>query len=70
MRMKKVAYLVFIHFRMHKHKYHLLTLLKMVGRGGKNAPLPVFSPVTSTGVELSPKNFLTFSLNSFATLKF
>ena len=32
------------------------------------SPLPVFFPVTSTNVRISPKNFLTFTFNPFATL--
>ena len=37
--------------------------------GGKERPAPTsFSPVTSTNVEISPKNILTFSFNPFATL--
>ena len=42
-----------------------LTLFRM-GRGGGGQK--AFSPVTSTNVELSSKNFLTFSFNPFATL--
>ena len=37
--------------------------------GGWQKGLPTsFSPVTSTNVELSPQNFLTFSFNTFATV--
>ena len=37
--------------------------------GGQKAPPPThFSPVTSTNVGISPKDFLTFSFNPFATL--
>ena len=32
------------------------------------SPLPVFFPVTSTNVRISPKNFLAFTFNPFATL--
>ena len=39
----------------------------MVGRGKKPQPTK-FSQVTSTDVGISPKNFLTFSFNSFVTL--
>ena len=35
---------------------------------GKKAPLASCSTVTSTNVEISPQNFLTFSFNPFATL--
>ena len=37
--------------------------------GGQKAPhpLPVFPPVTSTNVAVSPKNFLTFHFNHFPT---
>ena len=47
-----------------------LTLLKMWGKVGvKKLPLPTsFSSVTSTINTTNPKNVLTFSLNSFATL--
>ena len=38
------------------------------GGGGQKAPLPVFSPVTSTNVEIRPQNFLTFSFNPFDRL--
>ena len=40
----------------------------MQDRGAKNAPTTSFPPVTSTTVEISPQNFLTFSFNPFATL--
>ena len=43
-----------------------LTLFRM-GLGQKGPPIS-FSPVTSTNVETSPQNFLTFSFNPFATL--
>ena len=36
--------------------------------GGLKKPPTRFSPVTSTIVGISPQNYLTFSLNSFATL--
>ena len=42
-----------------------LTLFRM---GGKKSPLPVFFPVTSLNVGISPLNFSNFSFNSFATL--
>ena len=42
----------------------LLTLFKMA----KSPPPTSFSPVTSTNVGISPKNFLTFSFDPFATL--
>ena len=35
---------------------------------GQKASPTSFSPVTSTNVEISPKNFLIFSFNPFATL--
>ena len=38
------------------------------GGGGKKASCTSFSPVTSTNVGISPKNFQTFSFNPFATL--
>ena len=39
------------------------------GEGGaKSLPPTSFFPVTSTNVGISPKIFLTFSFNSFATL--
>ena len=44
-----------------------LTLFRMRGRG-KNSPPTSFFPVTSTNVEFGPQNFLTFSVNPFATL--
>ena len=37
------------------------------GGGAKRLPYQ-FSPVTSTNVEISPKNFLTFSFIPLATL--
>ena len=44
----------------------MLTLFRM---GGDKKTLPTsFSPVTSTKVGISPKNFLTFSSNPYATL--
>ena len=39
----------------------------MVGGGAKKAPPTSFSYVTSTNVGFGPQNFLTFSLNPFAT---
>ena len=38
------------------------------GEGGQKGYPTSFSPVTFTNVEISPKNFLTFSFNPFATL--
>ena len=43
-----------------------LTLFRMRG-GGKKSPSD-FSPVTSTNMGISLKNFLTFSFNPFTTL--
>ena len=37
------------------------------GGGWQKGPPTSFSPVTSTNVGLSPKNFLTFSFNTFVT---
>ena len=52
-----------------KFEESCLTLFRMgVGKGGgtKNPPPPTSSsPVTSTNVGISLKNFLTFSFNSF-----
>ena len=47
-----------------------LTLFRIAGwgEGGQKGPPTSFSPVTSTNVEFSPKNFLTFSFNPFPTL--
>ena len=40
-----------------------------VGKGGGVKKVPIrFSPVTSIDVRISPKNFLTFSFNTFTTL--
>ena len=36
--------------------------------GVKKVSLPVFPPVTSKNVGVSPQNFLTFSFNLLATL--
>ena len=38
------------------------------GGAGQKGFLTSFFPVTSTNVGISPKNFLPFSFNSFATL--
>ena len=46
---------------------HILTLFIMRVGVDKKASYQ-FSPVTTTNVEISPRNFLTFSSNSFATL--
>ena len=43
----------------------ILTLLRM---GGQKGPPTSFSPATSTNIGFGPKNFLTFSFNTFATL--
>ena len=37
-------------------------------RGGQKGPSTSFSPVTSTNVGISPKNFLIFSFYPFAAL--
>ena len=42
--------------------------LNYSGWGGKKAPPTSISPITSTNVGFSPKNFLIFSFNPFATL--
>ena len=43
--------------------------IQNMGRGGQKAPPHTsFSPVTSTNVGVSPKNFLTFSFKPFATV--
>ena len=44
----------------------MLTLFRI--RGGKKALPTSFSSVTSTNVEITPQNFLTFSFNPFTTL--
>ena len=41
------------------------TLFRM---GGKKTPPNNFSPLTSSKVEISLQNFVTFSFNPFATL--
>ena len=38
------------------------------GGGKKEGPPTSFSPVNSTNLRISPKNFLTFSFNPFDTL--
>ena len=49
--------------------YRTLTLFR-IGAGAKRPPPPThFFPGTSTNVGISPKNFLTFSFNAFATLE-
>ena len=50
-----------------KNKYVYLTLFRM-GEGRQKDPPTSFSPVTSTNVGISPKNFLTFRFNPLATL--
>ena len=52
-------------FRVEKNCITPLTLFRM---GGKKAPTTSFSPVTSTNVGISLKNFLTFSFNPFDKL--
>ena len=42
--------------------------IKPIQDGGAKRPPTSFSPVTSTNVEISPQNLLTFSFNPFATL--
>ena len=44
-----------------------LTIFRMGGGGAKKTPTS-FSPVTSTNVGISPKNFLTFNSNPFDRL--
>ena len=41
-----------------------------LGWGAKRPSLPVFFPVISTNVGISPQNFLTFNFNPFATLAY
>ena len=38
------------------------------GGGGEEGPSTSFTPVNSTNVGISPKNFLTFIFNPFSTL--
>ena len=38
------------------------------GKGGQKDPPSRFSPVTSTNLRISPKDFLAFSFDPFATL--
>ena len=46
-----------------------VVIFNLIQNGGKERPaLTSFSTVTSTNVEISPKNILTFSFNPFATL--
>ena len=47
-------------------KNNILILFKIGGQKGH--PPTSVSPVTSTNVEISPKNFVNFSFNPFATL--
>ena len=49
-------------------KYRTLTLFRMGGGGVKKSSVSSFSPVSSENVEISPKNFLTFSFNPFVIL--
>ena len=50
-------------------KNHVTILFRIKGGGGLFAVLPImFSPVTSTNVGISPKNFLTFSFLPFDTM--
>ena len=44
-----------------------VTLFRM-GRNGAKDPPTSFFPVTSISIGISPKNFLTFSFDHFATL--
>ena len=44
-------------------------LINPIQDGGRQkAPLTSASPLTFTNIGISPKNFLTFSFNPFATL--
>ena len=51
--------------RVHFHAYFFKPIQD--GEGPKRPPTS-FSPATSTNVEISPHNFLTFSFNPFVTL--
>ena len=53
-----------------KTNHAFLTLFKMGWgfEGECKKATYQFSPVTSTNVGISPQNFLTFSVNPFATL--
>ena len=48
--------------------YNNLTLFRMGGRAKRHPPPTSFSFVTSTNLEISPQNVLTFSFNPFPTL--
>ena len=66
---RKFFFVFFLHLLKCWWDFQILTLFRM-GRGGglgKKAPYQFF-PVTSTNVGFGPRNFLTFSFNSFATL--
>ena len=54
-------------------KYQRLTMQELVINpiqdGGGTTPSPTnFSPITSTNVEITQQNSLTFSFNTYATL--
>ena len=51
-------------YRVYEHVYSIQDLR----RGAKRPPPTRFLPVTSTKVELSPQNFLTFSFKPVVTL--
>ena len=51
-----------------KDVYPLLTLFKMEEPKKPPPPPTSFSPVTSTNIGISPKNFLTFSFDPFSKL--
>ena len=46
----------------------VLTQIRIGVKGDKKVFSTSFSPVTSTNVAISPKNFVTFSFDPFATL--
>ena len=51
-----------------KAQYNWFNPIQDGGGGGKKASPTSFSPLTSTNVGISPKNFLSFSFNGFDRL--
>ena len=57
-----------LNLRMPDENFSIFNPIQDGGGGCKKAPSTSFSSVTSANVEVSPRNFLTFSFNLFSTL--
>ena len=64
----KHPHLGFVQYAAQKMKFSFNPIQDRGGGRGAKRPPTSFSAATSANVEVSPRNFLTFSFNPFATL--